>query len=140
MIIGIVFYDLDFDDEFGRMALFLQVYVVSSLWISELLPDIHMEKSILIRERESNATNSFISLLVMGAPVIVNLIISSICFSVPIYNLANLRGGFMHHCLFALILYVSVVGNLFMAYAVAFFTPSYRSSVTLYPGVVGMQV
>lgn len=121
------------------MALFLQVYVVSSLWISELLPDMHTEKAILLQEREAKATNFFVSWLVLGAPVMINLIFSSICFSVPIYYLANLRSGFHYFGMFTLTLYCACLGNLFMAYAVAFFTQSYRSSVTLYPGVVGMQ-
>lgn len=138
---GTVFYDLDGGDAFGRMALFLQVYVVSSLWISELLPDMHIEKAILLQERESQATNTLVSLLVMGAPVMLMLVVSSFCFSVPIYYLANLRtDGLVHFFWFVLALYVSVVANLFMAYAVAFFSKSYSSSVTLYPGVVGMQV
>jgi hypothetical protein len=138
--LGIVFYDLDHSDEFGRMALFLQVYVVSSLWISELLPDIHIEKSILLQERASNATNSIVSLLVLGVPVTLNLVISSISFSIPIYYMTNLRNDAKHFTLFVLILYIATLGNLFMAYAVAFFTKSYLSSVTIYPGVVGMQV
>jgi hypothetical protein len=140
LFLGIVFYDLDHSDEFGRMALFLQVYVVSSLWISELLPDIHIEKSILLQERASNATNSIVSLLVLGVPVTLNLVISSISFSIPIYYMTNLRNDAKHFTLFVLILYIATLGNLFMAYAVAFFTKSYLSSVTIYPGVVGMQV
>jgi hypothetical protein len=140
LLLGIVFYDLAKDDEFGRMALFLQVYVVSSLWIAELLPDMHHEKAMLIQERESNATNSFISWLVMGTPITINLIISSICFSVPIYYLTNLRTGWTHIFCFTFTLYLATLGNLYMAYAVAYFTQSYRSSVTIYPGVVGMQV
>lgn len=140
LFLGLVFYDLDESDEFGRMALFLQVYVVSSLWISELLPDIHIEKSILLQERESSASNSLTSLLVMGFPVTVNLVISSLCFSVPIYYMTNLRNDAIHFTLFVVILYLATLGNFFMAYAVAFSTKSHLSSVTIYPGVVGMQV
>lgn len=109
--------------------------LITSLWIIEFIPNVHDEKVMFYRERETNATNTFSTWLVMGLPVSIGLAISSALFGLPIIAMADLRSDAYHAFIFCFALFLGMWSNVYITQAVAFISGSPSVSVILYPGL-----
>jgi hypothetical protein len=128
-----VFYDLAEGDVFSRLAMFLQVYVVGCIWMTELVPAFQHDSLIYLHEIQINATDVVSAGLVMGAPVVLGLILPVLSFGAPIYFLSDLRRNLYHIFMFFVALYMSMLSNLFLAQLTAVSTNSPVSAMIIYP-------
>jgi hypothetical protein len=76
-----------------RLGLFLTLYLLTAMWMTEFIPSFHLEKVIFYRERDSNATNNLSSWLTFGLIHLPLLFIAILLLTLPVYLLADLNDG-----------------------------------------------
>lgn len=120
-----------------RLGLFLTVYLLTSLWLTEFIPTFHLEKIIFYRERESNAVTTFTSWFIFGLLHLLLLYIAIILLTLPIYYLADLNDEtqYYHYFIFSLTVYLGSITNLYLNHILVYFTPNHMIHILIFPGV-----
>ena len=116
--------------------MFFGIYIFNTVWIVETIPILHDEKIIFYRERDSKATTTFASWLVMGVPLGSLAAIFDLLFTIPIYTLSSMRPGLDHFLIFYVAFYLVVIVNLYIMHLVAAITPSPIIHTILFPGLI----
>jgi hypothetical protein len=133
-----------------RLGLFLTVYLLTSLWITEFIPFFHQEKIISLREYESNAMNKFSTWCTYGVLYIPLLYLAINFLSLPIYLMADLHGNTLsftdpngtlpspfstHYQIFTLTIFLGFLANLSMNYLLLYLTPNPMIHILIFPGI-----
>lgn len=127
-----VFYQQPRGEIYGRVACLLQVFVVGCVWMMEVLPAMHVDKLRFIHERDVHATTTLTAGLATSLPKAFLLIVEAICFGFPVYFFGGYRDGLSYVYVYLLVLYLSMLLNMFMAHLVCLLSPSSRTSIVVY--------
>jgi ABC-type multidrug transport system permease subunit len=147
-----------------RMGLFLTVYLLSSIWMTEFIPSFYTDKVIFYREREVNAITTFTQWVCNGVLYIPLFLFSIFLLTAPIYYLADLRdandegeydpdepngdplvdgdttkngsGGFLYHyMIFYVTVYLALITNLTFNFILIYIVPNHMMHLILFPGI-----
>ena len=159
LAIGAVWYQISCEGFalLERLGLFLTVYLLTSMWMTEFVPTFHLEKVIFYRERESNATTTFSSWMTFGLLHLPLLYIAVVILTLPVYLLADLNDGkesadegnteegeeetgddgtlLSHYLIFSTTVYLGLIANLFLCHLLVYFTPNHMIHILIHPGV-----
>lgn len=120
----------------SRMGLFFAAHMVVNLWVVELVPAMHAEKSAYYREVRSGVLRGpLASTLVMGLPAALVTLLLTALFCAPLYFLGNLRSGAESFMNFYAAVLLSQLYNIALAYLVAFSTSNVWTNLIVYPGL-----
>jgi ATP-binding cassette, subfamily G (WHITE), member 2, SNQ2 len=122
-------------DILQRLGLFLTTFLLASMTVTETIPNLHEEKVMFYRERETNATTTFATWVVLGFPYVIIFFFSSFCFVLPLYILSNLRGGLYHFFVYWMVTYMAIVANLCLSQIVGFMTETVMTNILIFPGI-----
>jgi hypothetical protein len=120
----------------SSISFFFASFVVTCVWVIEIVPGLHEEKVIFYRERAALATTTFATWFSMGLPMLFMSLIICVAFTLPAYFLSGLRTGVTHYLVYFSVLYLGVIVHILMQYLTAGITPNPMIHTLIFPGLI----
>lgn len=137
--IGGVWYNISCDGLaiVERLGLFLTIYLLTSLWLTEFIPTLHYDKIIFYREKESNTITIISSWFIHGLIPSILFSIAILILTLPIYYMTDLQDNniLYHYIIFYITIYLGLITNLSINHILIYLLPNYMIHILIFPGV-----
>jgi hypothetical protein len=132
--VGLLWQNADF--YLDVVGFYLTAYLMTNVWLLEVVSDLHAEKVLFRRELSARATSPLAAAATAGAPVLLLSALVVLVFLVPALSFQNPESGLANFWQSYLLLYLAVVCNLFLNQLVGILTPSAMLHSIVFPGLV----